>query len=109
MDDGITQDTVDTAKIGNRFDARQVGLERRQAATMKSIGEQQKKQVDIAAETEQINKTEEPGIVAAEDALAKKGKEAPAVTGKEERIPEYHRPKMDPKEMHDAFGAMMIA
>lgn len=100
----ISQDTVD-AGIGGRISA----LEKRQTGLLARSEGLQQQQVDLATGTQDLmrKKSEETAPVRAQ--MVEKAAQVPDRTVKEEKTPDYQRPTMDPKEMHEAFGALMAA
>lgn len=100
----ISQDTIDKG-IGPRLSS----LEARQTGNLKRAGELQQEQVDVATGTQDLMRKRAEEMAPVRAQMAEKAKDVPDKTVKEEKSPDYQRPTVDPKEMHEAFGMLMAA
>lgn len=105
----LDQDTINTAGIGDKFDARIAGLEGRQGEQLGRSAALAGKQQEIAGEEEKLIAERGRETQAPREALIAKVRDKPGSDVGEKPIPQYERPQMDPKDLHDTFGALMVA
>lgn len=105
----IDNQTLDKAGIGDPFTKRVTELGDREASLSKRAEDVQGQQAQSASETARLTKERGEAVAPAREALATRAKDMPASKADEERMPDYQRPTMDPKEMHEAFGLIMGA
>jgi hypothetical protein len=100
----VTQDTIDKA-----FTRRISGLESREDTLGAQSTDLLKQQQQISGDQEKLIRERGEETKAPREALSQAVTHPPETTVKEEKIPDYQRPTMSPKELHDTFGAMMVA
>lgn len=105
----LDQDTINTAGIGDKFDARIAGLEGRQGEQLGRSAALAGKQMEIAGEEEKLITERGKETAAPRQALIERSRDRPSSDVDEVPIPKYERPRMDPKDLHDTFGALMVA
>lgn len=100
----LDQQTIDTG-IGGRL----ATLDKRQGQLLNQDAALSQQQVDIANQSAGLIRQKMAETQPAREKLAAKASQPPDRTVKEEPTPDYQRPTMDPKDMHEAMGMLMAA
>src|SRR5258708_4286407 len=105
----LDQQTINQAGIGDKFDARIAGLEGRQGEQLGRSAALAGQQQEISAEEQRLIAERGKETAAPRQALIERARERPGSDVNEKPIPQYERPTMDKKDLHDTFGALMVA
>ena len=102
------QAAVDTAGLGS-IDADLAGLRKYRGDLGERAGKISEQELASGQRTQELVEKKMGETAPAREAVAKRIKEAPAGTVKEEPIPKYERPQMDPEDLKKTFGMLMVA
>lgn len=105
---GVDQSTINGAGMGYQMPQPTPEQRKSMAAATAGMADVSGQMVDVSKKQEALGAEKAAALAAPRAAIADRAaQEVPAP--KLEEVKDYQRPTMDPKEMHDAFGAMMIA
>lgn len=105
----LDQNIIQRAGIASGMPNLPTGLQKQMDSALDRQTDIGNQMVDVGKQEEALAAEKGKAMAPIRDKIAERAKDMPPSTVKEEAPKNYERPTMKPEELHEAFGAMMVA